>query len=78
MEQIVHIKYLNPLLNIGLVNWREVRDISSGFPEKLYTELYKGNLVFRKKGSSKRISYKQLKNGLVKKEIVIQLEALPF
>jgi hypothetical protein len=78
MEQVIHIKYVNSLLNIGLVNWRDAWDISGIFPKKLQTEFYKGNLVFRKKGCTKHISYKQLKKGLIKKETVIQLESLPF
>jgi hypothetical protein len=33
---------------------------------QLNTEVYRGKLVYRAKGSSKRISYDQLKKGLIK------------
>jgi hypothetical protein len=54
MEQIIYIKYVNKSLAIGLVNWQEVWDIANTNPQHLYTETYKGTLVFRKRGSSKR------------------------
>lgn len=46
---MIHIKYVNDSLGIGLVIWREVYDITCAFPELLHTEIYEGNLVFRKK-----------------------------
>ena len=58
MEQVIHIKYVNILLSIELVNWREAWDISGIFPKKLQTEFYKGILFSGKGGSAKRISYK--------------------
>jgi hypothetical protein len=51
----ITLNYLNSGLNIGLVDWRNVYFLS---PEliKLQPEVYKGMLIYRKKGSSKRIS----------------------
>lgn len=78
MEQTITANYFNPVLKIALVNWRQAWDISGTNPEQLLTEIYKGNLVFRKKGSTHRISYKQLKKGLIKKQIILHLQPLPF
>ena len=78
MEQEKCIKLFNPKLKIGLVNWRNAWLFSSEYPEKLFTEVHKGKLVFRQRGSSVRISYQQIKKGLIKKEIIIKEEPLPF
>ena len=78
MEQTIRTKYINPSLNIGLVNWRELWDLSNEYPEKFLAEVYKGKLVFRLRGSSARISYQRIKKGLVKKEIVLKIQPLPF
>lgn len=67
MEQIIRINYFNPSFNIGLTNWREAWSLSGKYPERIYTELYRNKLVYRKKGSNKRISYQLLKKGLIKK-----------
>ena len=78
MEQEKRIKLFNPKLKIGLVNWRNAWLFSSEYPEKLFTEVHKGKLVFRQRGSSVRISSRQIKKGLIKKEIIIKEEPLPF
>jgi len=78
MEQAIRINYFNPVLKIGLTSWREAWLLSGKYPEKLYTELYRTRLVFRKRGSHKRISYQQLKKGLIKKIMIIHEEPLPF
>jgi hypothetical protein len=80
MEQEKYAKLFNPNFNIGLVSWREAWLFNTEFPEKLITEVHKGKLVFRKKGSANRISYRQLKNGLIKKTILIKQPppSLPF
>lgn len=78
MEQEKYIKLFNPRLKIGLVSWREAWLFETVYPEKLNTEVYKGKLVFRKRGSSVRISYQQLKTGLIRKQIRIKEEPLPF
>ena len=75
MEQII-LKYWNEKMKIGLTNWKVVYLIDNE-PIELLPEVYKGNLVYRQRGSSKRYSYKKLKKGLVKKLHVIPLE-LPF
>lgn len=49
------------------------------FPQQqlMITEMHQGNLYYRLKGSSVRISYQQLKKGLVRKQVVID-DRLPF
>ena len=78
MEQAKCIKQFNPKLNIGLVNWREAWLFCGEYQEKLYTEVHKGKLVFRQRDSSIRISYQQIKKGLIRKEIIIKEEPLPL
>ncbi|HEY8688633.1 MAG TPA: hypothetical protein VIM07_05310 [Chitinophagaceae bacterium] len=75
MQQIIKLKYVNKKLNIGMVSWREVYLLSPQLI-KLFVEVDKGRLVYRPKGSGKRISYLQIKNGLVKTEIKI-IENVP-
>lgn len=71
-------KYWNPLLNIAMAD----RQLVYQFPKKIQMlrEVYRGELYYRVPGSSKRISYKQLKRGLIKKQIIIpeELYLLPF
>lgn len=78
MEQKTFVKLFNPQLKIGLVSWREAWLFQEEYPEKLFTEVYKGKLVFRQRGSSVRISYQKLKKGLVRKTILIKEPPLPF
>jgi hypothetical protein len=78
MEQIVRIQYVNEALQIGLVNWRQAWLLSTKPPQQLYTEVYKGKLVFRIPGTSRRISYQRIKKGLIKRQVIIQQELLPF
>jgi hypothetical protein len=78
LEQAKYIKLFHPRLKIGLANWREAWLFTGEYPEKLYAEVYKGMLVFRKRGSATRISYQQLKKGLIKKNILINEPPLPF
>jgi hypothetical protein len=49
-------------------------------PVKLITTLHQGNLVYRIPGTRKRISYRTLKKGLIKKTIILKLafNILPF
>ena len=77
-EDIV-IKYINPELQIGIQDIRNVWLLNSK-PLKLKTTLHRGNLVFRIPGTRKRISYKMLKSGLIKKQIIIKqpIYLLPF
>ena len=45
--------------------------------KKLFPEVYKGKLVYRIKGSSKRISYQTIKKELVCKSFYMN-EEIPF
>jgi len=54
--------------------------LEGGVPVKLNTIVYQGQLTYRFPSSVKRISYRQLKKGLIRKDIFIRLplELLPF
>ncbi len=69
MEQIVRIQY---------VNTKQAWLLSVNPAIQLTTEVYKGKLVFRVPGTSQRVSYHRIKEGLIKKQIIIQQKALPF
>jgi len=75
---MIILKYRNPGYQIGLANWRQVYQ----FPQEelLIKEIHQGNLYYRVRGSSRRISYNQLKKGLQKKLVIISEESrlLPF
>lgn len=49
-------------------------------PIKLQTVVHRGSLVYRIPFSGKRISYKKLKKGLIKKTVIFRqpLQLLPF
>lgn len=70
MEQKVKLNYLNPRLNIGMADIRHVY-LLKPHTTLLKAEVYRGKLVYRAKGSNRRISYNTLKQGLVKKTIWI-------
>jgi hypothetical protein len=61
---MIELKYWNQTLQIGMADWKTVYK----FPQKelMVHELHQGNLYYRRKGSDKRISYKQLKKRLKK------------
>lgn len=75
---MIRLQYINTQLSIGLVNFREAWLLEGEFPQKLYTEVYKGRLVFRMPGSFRRVSYQKIKKGLIKKEVFVKEEPLPF
>ena len=75
---MIRINYVNPILNIGLSSWRKAWLLSGKYPEKLYTEPYRDRLVFRLRGSNRRISYLRLKKDLIKKVMFLWEEPLPF
>ena len=51
----------------------------TGFPpKKMINEVYRGALYYRVKGSARRISYIQLKKGLIRRSMGIINEWLPF
>ncbi len=66
MKQKLQLHYYNVKLQIGLVNLKTVYLLKPK-PTLLLAEVYRGKLVYRAKGSSKRISYDQIKKGLLKK-----------
>ncbi len=64
---------MNEKLHIGLASWREVYII---YPTiiQLNPEVDRGRLVYRARGSKRRISYLQIKNGLIRKKSFIQID----
>ena len=79
MLQQIFIKYLHPVYNIGVEDIRNIWLLNQP-PVKLPVSSYRGSLVYRLPSSGKRISYRILKKGLIKKNIVIRLpvKLLPF
>lgn len=81
MKFSIEIKYYHPSLKIGLENIKEawlLLDIKD--PIELKTVIHQGNLYYRLPNSGRRISYRTLKRGLIKKNISIMLPKflLPF
>ena len=76
MQQRVQLKYIINVLQIGLVNWREAYLLSPDLTP-LLVEVDKGRLIYRVKGSAKRITYNHVKKGLVKTSKVIMKE-IPY
>ena len=79
MVEEINIKYINPALNLGIEDVRNVWILSAN-PVKLTTTIHQGNLIFRFPVSGKRISYKTLKRGLIKKQFIFcrSYELLPI
>lgn len=75
MEQVV-LKYWNEKLQIGLKDWRTAYLLHKE-PVLLTPEVYKGNLVYRARGSFRRYSYREIKQGIIKKKQIIIIH-LPF
>jgi hypothetical protein len=81
MNTTITINHFHAALNIGL---RDVRNAwlpeSNQPPVKLKTIIYQGLLTYRLPVSGKRVSYRTLKKGLIKKKIILQqpLYVLPF
>jgi hypothetical protein len=81
MQFTIFIKYFHPGLSIGLENVRTAWLLSKdSAPVKLKTEIHQGFLSYRLPVSGKRISYRALKKGLIKKQMTIPLplRVLPF
>jgi len=75
------IKYYHPGLAIGLEDVKNARHLpKEGPPVQLKTIVYQGLLTYRFPFSGKRISYRRLKKGLIKRNMRIRLplELLPF
>ena len=66
MVQKIKLEYYNAKLRIGMADWRHVYLLHPVLTPP-QPEVERGRLVYRAKGSSKRISYAQIKKGLVKK-----------
>lgn len=79
MFEEVIINYFHPGYNIGLQDIRNAWLLSST-PVRLSTCIYRGNLIFRTPVTGKRVSYRSLKKGLIKKTIRLRLpmQLLPF
>ncbi len=79
MEKDIVIKYVHPALNIGIEKIREVWLLHPK-PVKLTPTVHQGNLFYRLPLSGKRISYRTIKKGLIKKQVIIKqhLPPLPF
>ena len=81
MQKII-LKYYNPVLKISSANGIRLIFINQedNLAIKLIPEYYKGGLVYRMPGSSKRFSYKRLKAHLLYKTITVHVKEykLPF
>ncbi len=66
MEQRIELKYINERLQIGMVDRKQVYLLHPKVTP-LLVEVDKGRLVYRAKGSNRRISYAQIKKELIKK-----------
>ena len=77
-EEII-INYFHPAHNIGMQDIRNVWLLEKK-TVKLKTTTYRGSLIFRFPKSGRRISYRTLKNGLIRKKIILKfpVELLPF
>lgn len=73
---MIVLKYWNPLYNIALFDWQTVYQLPQ--EEVMLKEVYRGALYYRLRGASTRISYLQLKRGLVRKLVLIKEKPLPF
>lgn len=81
MTTTVHINYFHRDYNIGLEDLRNSwLFCENKSPVKLKTIMYQGLLAYRLPVSGKRISYRNLKKGLTKKNFVFRREIslLPF
>ena len=68
MEQKVLIRFVNEKLHVGLCDVRQAYLLHPTVLQ-LKPEVYKGRLVYRIPGTSRRISYNQVKKGLLKKDL---------
>ena len=75
MRQEIELRYINCHLQIGMADWRQVYLLQPRLVQ-LAPEVYKGKLVYRASGSSKRYSYEQVKKGLKKQRHTIT-ETIP-
>jgi len=71
MKQRLTFKYIHPQLRIGLNSWRDVYLLKPVLLQ-LTSEVCRGKLIYRAKGSSRRFSYNQIKQGLVRQRYVVE------
>jgi len=72
MFEEIRIKYIHLDCNLGIEDIRNVW-LLAPVPVKLTTTIHQGNLFYRMPVSGKRISYRTLKKGLIKKQLVIKI-----
>jgi hypothetical protein len=60
MIERIELRNINDRLQIGMVDIKHVYSLSPAFV-RLQAEVYHGKLVYRAKGSTRRISYSQIK-----------------
>lgn len=77
MAAFLTLKYYHPVLNIGMHDIKNVWLLQSP-PVQLQPVLHRGALYYRLPISGKRISYQQLKKGLVKQTIQLALPYYPL
>ena len=79
MFQYIVLNYYHPTFNIGMQDVRNVWLLEDPLV-KLQPHLHRGALAYRLPKTGKRISYRQLKPGLVKRrlELAIPVTLLPF
>ena len=73
---LVKFKYYNPVLKIAFNNWGQVYLLPET-PVLLKPEPHRSALVYRLPGTTRCISYKKLKQGMVNREISIWIDPLP-
>ena len=73
MLERIQLRYIHEGLHLGFVSIREAYLLAPNVTP-LLIEVYRGGLVYRAKGSSKRISYRQIKKGLRKTSRYLERE----
>lgn len=70
MTFTTRFRYYNPVLRIAMDDLKTVYLLLRQ-PVQLHPEVRRGRLVYRAHGSSRRVSYEQIKKGLIRKETVL-------
>ena len=72
--QTIRLQYYHPQFKIAFSHWRNLYLLKDNNDfELLSVEVYHGQLVYRVKGSHHRITWKQIKKGLLKRETLLYL-----
>lgn len=72
--QTIRLQYYHSQFKIAFSHWRNLYLLKDNNDfELLSVEVYHGQLVYRVKGSHHRITWKQIKKGLLKKETLLYL-----